>query len=888
MLEFKVSLDRGGYTSKPNSYEVVSISDRIADQIKTFNSENIKTFVRQVTKEGHTFCPATFKNDANDFEKTRKRKENFDQLQLLALDFDKGISFDEVKDRAERYDLPILFAYDTFTSRDHDKFRVAFLNDCPIENIKIAELMLKSLSTIFPEADPSSKSPVQMYYGSNKGLLYFDESLQTIDAESLIRNTTNYLEDKYGTNHYKQHIEKLAKDTGVALNDKKLLDVSVVHDIAETIGASHNGKNLPKSLYSREYFSSILVEFGRKFPNSKNSYLKVNFGTIGTNNLGENKKTNYHLPFRASDLKTISSNCQLFKEFISGTKRLEHTELFGLATNLVNIETGITLFNDNLRKYSYYEARPQKYQKWQQDLRRIREYKPFACDRFCPYSDNCVHGTNILSSSKPKYHQIECLPNYVEIYVSLEEAEKDFGQKLYDAMNAEEKKWYIIKAQTSLGKSEIYLQRLMDTSLRVLISVPTNKLKREIIKRAKAMGIEIIASPSLHEIKDELPSEIWGKIDFLLRSGRSVNSYLRKKEQEDDPGCTKLIRQYFEQSKNFRDFEGHAVTTHRMLPSVDTSKYDLVIVDEDIILNIIQNKTDVSISGLKKLKEKIAPGSAISNKIREVFERSKEAKFFTLPAIDYDEDDDCKAMGVDVRSFCAAEHFCFRKKGSDMGRDLKEDCVTFMNPVHFKPDTKYIMVSATVDKNICEYYFGHDNVEFYECSRAKNMGTLNQYYDKSMSRAFIKKDTTVIDRIKKWSGFEHTITFFNCEEYVKNGNSWHFGNTAGRDEWKGKNIDVIGTYHQQEWIYKLFAYSIGLEFDLGAAINPNAIVERNGYRFRFAAYDDMALRNIQLYMIESELEQAVGRARLLRCDCTVNLYSNFPLRQANLKISEYN
>ena len=40
-------------------------------------------------------------------------------------------------------------------------------------------------------------------------------------------------------------------------------------------------------------------------------------------------------------------------------------------------------------------------------------------------------------------------------------------------------------------------------------------------------------------------------------------------------------------------------------------------------------------------------------------------------------------------------------------------------------------------------------------------------------------------------------------------------------------------------------------------------------------------------MIESELEQAVGRARLLRKECTVNLFSNFPLRQAIMKKSEY-
>jgi hypothetical protein len=40
-------------------------------------------------------------------------------------------------------------------------------------------------------------------------------------------------------------------------------------------------------------------------------------------------------------------------------------------------------------------------------------------------------------------------------------------------------------------------------------------------------------------------------------------------------------------------------------------------------------------------------------------------------------------------------------------------------------------------------------------------------------------------------------------------------------------------------------------------------------------------------MIESDLEQAVGRARLLRYDCTVNLFSNFPLRQAVMRESDY-
>ena len=40
------------------------------------------------------------------------------------------------------------------------------------------------------------------------------------------------------------------------------------------------------------------------------------------------------------------------------------------------------------------------------------------------------------------------------------------------------------------------------------------------------------------------------------------------------------------------------------------------------------------------------------------------------------------------------------------------------------------------------------------------------------------------------------------------------------------------------------------------------------------------LREIQLHMIESELLQAIGRARLLRNKCKVILLSNLPITQA--------
>ena len=114
-----------------------------------------------------------------------------------------------------------------------------------------------------------------------------------------------------------------------------------------------------------------------------------------------------------------------------------------------------------------------------------------------------------------------------------------------------------------------------------------------------------------------------------------------------------------------------------------------------------------------------------------------------------------------------------------------------------------------------------------------------------------------------------------------------FSNCAGVDTLCGQDLNVVGTPHQTDWIYKLFAYAHGFDVDLGTKLKHHTPVVHNGFRFRFTTYDDALLRAIQFYIIESDLEQAVGRPRLLREKCTVNLLSNFPLRQAQMKEFDY-
>ena len=64
-------------------------------------------------------------------------------------------------------------------------------------------------------------------------------------------------------------------------------------------------------------------------------------------------------------------------------------------------------------------------------------------------------------------------------------------------------------------------------------------------------------------------------------------------------------------------------------------------------------------------------------------------------------------------------------------------------------------------------------------------------------------------------------------------------------------------------------------------------IKRNGYSFSIMTYSNEEMQNLQLFFIESELEQAIGRARLLNEECTVYVFSNYPCQQVELRQNPY-
>jgi len=330
---------------------------------------------------------------------------------------------------------------------------------------------------------------------------------------------------------------------------------------------------------------------------------------------------------------------------------------------------------------------------------------------------------------------------------------------------------------------------------------------------------------------------------------------------------------------------------------MDTSNYDLVIVDEDIVLStILTNRGKISIKALKKLKRELKamnlPASdPLADKVMKLIEHLKgdtqESSYFTMPEVKYNR----KAyagikMAVNIPALCAATHFC-TLNAADEDNEVEKGSVVFQIPVKFAENTKYIMLSATANKTICEHVFGTDNVTFRECDLAELKGTCYQDCSRSMSRGNIANDSSIYDEVMKTTDATDIISF---KKFLEKG--WYsgeltFSNCVGVDTLCGEDINVVGTPHQTDWIYKLFAFAHGFYVDFDMKLKHHTLVVHNGFRFRFTTYDDALLRIIQFYIIESDLEQAVGRARLLRKKCKVYLFSNFPLRQAQVKGLDY-
>jgi len=175
-----VYCDRYELSAEPTPQEIAQISERIMSNLYHIqrDPESMSKFTYIVGRHGHAFCPSLFLCDPD-------QGLVFGEQQLFVLEFNGTIAFKDVTSRAEKYQLPILFAYRKFLSTaECERFCICFLLDRPIQSNMEAWAIRALLRSIFPESEASDVDLMKVYIGGDYSI-FCNKSIPTISSEML-------------------------------------------------------------------------------------------------------------------------------------------------------------------------------------------------------------------------------------------------------------------------------------------------------------------------------------------------------------------------------------------------------------------------------------------------------------------------------------------------------------------------------------------------------------------------------------------------------------------------------------------------------------------------------------------------------------------------------
>lgn len=216
-MNIKILLDETPFTSKEEAKRNVgAISKRIASQ--EFIS-NISTIAEKVGSNGCTWSPCTYSSD-------RRTQKNFKECQLFALDFDKGIPYEIIKNKFNEYHIPILFSYYTLSSTpDKPKYRIVLCHESIITDSRIATFILLILKNLFSkEADLSCFELARLYFGGKEVIEINDSPNQIFNVYDL-SCTYQKIMRKNDMKHFSEKQQKISKECQIELMGKSLFNL---------------------------------------------------------------------------------------------------------------------------------------------------------------------------------------------------------------------------------------------------------------------------------------------------------------------------------------------------------------------------------------------------------------------------------------------------------------------------------------------------------------------------------------------------------------------------------------------------------------------------------------------------------------------------------------
>lgn len=608
--------------------------------------------------------------------------------------------------------------------------------------------------------------------------------------------------------------------------------------------------------------AAITSDHGKtRYVPNRVSLLNYYKGTqIETNNLDKYIDYLKKLKDNKVDFEKLAERVQIFNDFING-KWLYHNELFGLATSLHWLKGGKKLFTDTMSKYN--QLNRTNYDNFKLNIIKYvanQQYLPMHLSAYSPHTADHEY-SNLITAIKLPIGQIERIKQ--PTYISLDTATAEFTAKFNEALNANDNNIYIFKLPTGFGKTT-HLTNLTGQ----VLAFPTHALKDEVLNNMQVLArstpqIPTFGSNSLNSIINNY---------YAVGLNDAVTATLQRIANGNEPNVSNtdaiLAHNYLLQLNHPWDHRTTLLTTHQRILLGGTVA-PTIIFDEDPIKDILSVQ-QTRLNDLILLNAHLPAGYDVSQLIDSIRGATPGVVYHTNPV----------HIPRNILTDTIANHptqsnviqlitsFAFTVSEQNNGT------IQYIAKRQLDPTKKYIILSATVQTHLYHKLYP-GRVQVVDQSNIQLKGMVNQYIDRSYSRASLTND--LIGEVQEQVSNLPIITFKSKKsEFEKATANMHYGNVLGYNELSGQNLAVVGTPHLNEVVYRLIAFAVGINPNLELDLVVRHI-EYGDFRFCFRTFDSKQLQEIQLGLIESELIQAVGRARPLRNDCVVEVFSNLPL-----------
>ena len=752
----------------------------------------------------------------------KRSNENWRRQSVIGLDFDNKklkCTPEMIIKRFEEIRITPQLWYRTFSSTDEVlKFRVVIFLDSEIVDSIIHEIIFNGLKVVFPEADTSCFPRASFFFGGNSPVII---TYQPVDTMELFNNLAFY---------------QISKDGGRT------------RSITAPLRGCRVGVDvLVDNLGEKK---TILYSKYRSFSISPSSGTLVREGE-------EQVKIDWTM---------ARSRVKILDQFLKG-EWLYHDQLFGLATNLINVKGGRKMMKETMIKFN--EQGMTQYTENNFNILpylNIVNYPPQPIQTFSPYQeDSDLH--DLIGEVKEPRGKIQIISEVKKInLVDAENKLKNEFQKVLTNTSISNR-IHLFKLPTAIGKT-----KLITSVTGCTIALPTNSLKNEVRER---MTIDCKTSPDPVIFKDDRINrmiEYYYSIGLPKKAVRIIydivsNNNHSKVNDED----RQLAQSYINQVEISQECTESVVTTHsRALNS--QFNHDTLIFDEDPLHSLVQIK-EIRISDLIRLEITLQKNRKDLTNVINLLRNANQSEIITTPVLIIDLDEMIKKVSetyqVDSNLFGFFSSSFFVKDWMD------PDLIHYVIKKELPKDKKIIILSATVSPFIYSRLFG-DQVEVFDVGEVEQKGKVIQYTNRSCSRNSLNR---YVNKISEEVGNKKVITFKSFTHQFTNAvEDIYFGNCSGYDSLAGQNLAVVGTPHHSNVEYLMIAKVLGVEFKTSDTSMSYQKIEYNGFRFKFNCFDNEELREIQLALIEADLIQSVGRGRALRTSATVELYSNFPLR----------